>query len=281
MSLNDELANILGDSRYSKRQDIWLWLTLNNYGCNLGSLEQSGPNIRDKMANCLKAHPHLINQVKLNQEKQLLPDDSFKWINEGKRQIAWLTFKLAEASGYMWLIKPSNLHGMDLLFSIIDGWQTDITHKQFTLSDTREKWEKHKKGDREFKWFKDNNRKSTIAWEWLNKNTPSLVSTLNPFESYEDLLIFFDNTYLTHEQKTLYIEKIKKRWSQQTYRENLKGKAQYNFVLSDKAIANLDKLATLHEISRAKVLEILIEMEIKNNNHIPERIMILKLLNNA
>lgn len=63
------------------------------------------------------------------------------------------------------------------------------------------------------------------------------------------------------------------------YRENLKGKAQYNFILSDKAIANLDKLANLHEISRAKVLEILLEMEAEKNDHIPERIRVLKLLN--
>ncbi|MCY1462296.1 hypothetical protein D9M71_800570 [compost metagenome] len=94
-------------------------------------------------------------------------------------------------------------------------------------------------------------------------------------------MIFFDSANLIAEQKTLYIDKIKKRWSQQKYREGLIGKAQYNFVLSDKAIANLDKLANLHEISRAKILEVLLEMETEKNSYIPERIRILKLLNNA
>ena len=56
------------------------------------------------------------------------------------------------------------------------------------------------------------------------------------------------------------------------YRENLKGKAQYNFVLSDKAIVSLEKLASRYEVSRARLLEILIEMEAEKNDHVPEKI---------
>ncbi|TEF26695.1 hypothetical protein IPC1486_13080 [Pseudomonas aeruginosa] len=48
----------------------------------------------------------------------------------------------------------------------------------------------------------------------------------------------FDSTNLTPDQEPIFRE-FKSRWSQKKYRENLKGKAQYNFVLSDKAIANV------------------------------------------
>lgn len=275
---NDRLAKILGDSKHSNRRDIWLWFSLNNYGCNLGPLESSGPGIRDKMANFLNGNQWLTDKIKQDQTIQLLPDESFKWFNEGNRQIEWLKSKVAEASGYQWLNSPSNLHGMDLLLSIIDRWPTDITHKQLVLNDIKARWETHKKGDKVFRWFRDNDQKSVLAWEWLSKNSSILVDYQRPFETIEDLLIFFDNSYYTPEQRDLYIEKIKKRWGQQKYRENLKGKSQYNFVLSDKAADNLEKLASRYEISRARLLELLIEMETEKNDHIPERIRTLKLL---
>lgn len=278
---NDRLAQILGDSKISSRRDIWLWFALNNYHFNLGQLERSGPGIRDKMANCLYGNQQLIQQIKQDKINQLLPDESFRWINEGKRQVEWLQSRLAEASGYQWLNSPSNLHGMDLLLSIIDRWPTDITHKQLTLNDIKEKWAIHKKGDTAFRWFKDNNEKSVLAWEWLSKNSSILVDYRRPFENFEDLLIFFDSIKYPPEQRDLHIEKIKKRWGQQRYRENLKGKSQYNFVLSDKAAEALEKLASQYEISRARLLEILIEMEAEKNDHVPERIRTLQLLKNS
>ena len=275
---NDRLGQILGDSKHSNRRDIWLWFSLSNYGCNLGPLERSGPGIRDKMADCLYGNQWLTDKIKQDQTIQLLPDESFKWFNEGNRQIEWLKSKIAEVSGYQWLSSPLNLHGMDLLLSIIDCWPTDITHKQLVLNDIKAKWETHKKGDNAFKWFRDNDQKSVLAWEWLSKHSSIFADYQRPFETIEDLLIFFDKSNYAPEQRDLYIEKIKKRWGQQKYRENLKGKSQYNFVLSDKAAENLEKLANRYEISRARLLELLIEMETEKNDHIPERIRILKLL---
>lgn len=275
---NDRLGQILGDSKHSNRRDIWLWFALNHCGCNLGPLESSGPGIRDKMADCLYGNQWLTEKIKQDQTTQLLSNENFKWFNEGNRQIEWIKSKVAEASGYQWLSSPSNLHGMDLLLSIIDCWPADITHKQLVLHDIKAKWDIHKKGDNTFKWFRDNNQKSALAWEWLSKHSSILADYHRPFETFEDLLIFFDKLNYTPEQKELYIDKIKKRWRQQKYRENLKGKSQYNFVLSDKAAESLEKLATRYEISRARLLELLIEMETEKNDHIPERIRTLKLL---
>lgn len=277
---NDRLAQVLGDSKISSRRDIWLWFALNNYGFNLGPLERSGPAIRDQMANCLHGNQGLIEKINQDRKIQLLPEESFKWFNEGNRQIEWLKSKIAEASGYQWLSSPLTLHGMDLLLSIIDRWPTDITHKQLVLNDIRVKWETHKKGDKVFKWFRGNDQKSVLAWEWLSKHSSILISYRQPFENFEDLLIFFDSATYTVEQRDLYIEKIKKRWAQQKYRENLKGKSQYNFVLSDKAVEELEKLASKYEISRARLLEILIETEAEKNDHIPERIRTSQLLKN-
>lgn len=68
------------------------------------------------------------------------------------------------------------------------------------------------------------------------------------------------------------MDSIKKRWSQNKYRAKDTGKKQYNFVLSDKAIKRLDKLADKHDLKRTQVLEILLKMEEEKGDYIPARL---------
>lgn len=277
----DLLARILEDKTASHRRDLWLWFWLTGHGANLGSYAESRMGMRDKMAHYLNQNAWLTPRARDDKNKQLLPERQLDWLNEGSRQIEWIYQKFTLYAGYNWNNTPQDVFGKDRLILIVDLWQVDTTQKKLTLDSLKIQWNAHKSGDKTYKWFKDDDKKSALAWDWLNKNTSFTVLHSKPFETYEDLLIFFDSANLTTEQKTLYIDRIKKRWSQQKYRESLIGKAQYNFVLSDKAVANLDKLASFHEISRAKILEILLEMETEKNGYIPERIRILKLLNNS
>lgn len=277
----DLLARILEDKTASHRRDLWLWFWLTGHGANLGSYAESRMGMRDKMAHYLNQNAWLTPRARDDKNKQLLPERQLDWLNEGSRQIEWIYQKFTQYAGYNWNNTPQDVFDKDRLILIIDLWQVDTTQKKLTLDSLKIQWNAHKSGDKTYKWFKDDDKKSALAWDWLNKNTSFTALHSKPFETYEDLLIFFDSANLTTEQKTLYIDRIKKRWSQQKYRESLIGKAQYNFVLSDKAVANLDKLASFHEISRAKILEILLEMETEKNGYIPERIRILKLLNNS
>lgn len=233
------------------------------------------------MAHYLDQNAWLTPRAIDDKNKQLLPERQLDWLNEGSRQIEWVYQKFTQYAGYNWNNTPQDIFGKDRLILIIDLWQVDTTQKKLTLDSLKIQWNAHKSGDNTYKWFKDDDKKSALAWDWLNKSTSLTVLYSKPFETYEDLLIFFDSANLTTEQKTLYIDRIKKRWSQQKYRNSLIGKAQYNFVLSDKAVANLDKLASLHEIGRARILEILLEMETEKNGYIPEKIRIFKLINNS
>ena len=73
------------------------------------------------------------------------------------------------------------------------------------------------------------------------------------------------------------MESIKKRWSQNKYRAKLTGKKQYNFILSEKAINRLDKLADKYDLRKTEVLEILLQMEEEKGIYIPERKALTKL----
>lgn len=109
---------------------------------------------------------------------------------------------------------PTNLHGIDRLYYIADCWEADITYKRIELKNIEEQWWSQKNADKPFRWFKDDNQKILLAWEWLTKNT-QLDLSRPPFEDYEDLLIYFDENFIINEQRELYLTKIKARWNQQ------------------------------------------------------------------
>ncbi|KEX94036.1 hypothetical protein HA62_09865, partial [Pseudomonas putida] len=152
--------------------------------------------------------------------------------------------------------------------------------KTSLIKSLEQRWRDHKAHDKKYSWFKDDNQKCSLAYEWLQKNT-YLTIFRTPIETYEDLLIFFDNANYTSEKEELYIGKIKKLWNQRKYRSTLKGKSQYNFVLSDKTIEMLDKISEQHEISRARALEILVEIETEKGLYISEKLQNSKLLRNT
>ncbi len=49
-----------------------------------------------------------------------------------------------------------------------------------------------------------------------------------------------------------------------------------HFILSDKAIKRLDKFSKDHELSRARVLEILLQMEDEKELYLKEQIRVLR-----
>ena len=109
----------------------------------------------------------------------------------------------------------------------------------------------------------------TLTWSWLEKNKPRLTWRAEPFTKLTELLEFFDHSEASDEEKELYIEKIKRRWSTQKTREKAVEKKQYNVVLPLSVNAVLDKLAEEHRLSRTKVLEHLILSEEQHELYLP------------
>ena len=280
LHIEDELSKVLGETEYNNRYDIWLWYTLVFYETTFNSNNYLDTGMREKMASYLRNKPWRADELLKERHKQLVHKKDIEWVIESRRAIEWATREIQIATDHNQLNYYFDLTEKEFPIAILDVWQRDITQKTALLRSLEQRWKSHKTNDKVYAWFKDDDQKSEFAWDWLLKN--SYVSTLGstPFDTLEDLLIFFDKANYSYEQKELYIGKIKKGWTQKKYRENLKGKAQYNFVLSDKAIENLEKLASRYEISRARLLEILIEMEAEKNDHIPERIRTLQLLRN-
>ena len=280
------LARILEDTSIQRSYSIWLWhqLTiLHDYRSWLGELNDPGMKLKMEKLLAKPDNSLLSETIEKKRNQQLLSPNQFEWLNEGKRQAEWLNCRIATHLDFNQFMQPIKVEatGIDLLYATIDLWDTDIIEKANLIYKLRQDWTLHIRNDKQFHWFRDDEQKCSLAGKWLNSrhgfSILELPTTVDgSLDNYEDLIIFFDNC--TKDQKNFYIGEIKKSWSRQKHRsrQSLIGKKQYNFVLSEKAISRLDQLSDTYELSRAKILDILLKMESEQNRYLPERIRLLK-----
>ncbi|HGP0110167.1 TPA: hypothetical protein ACLESZ_001215, partial [Pseudomonas aeruginosa] len=95
-------------------------------------------------------------------------------------------------------------------------------------------------------------------------------------ESHQSLLQALDTFRWSTIERAHCIATVRRLWRQKIRRKDAKGKKQYNFILSDKAIKRLDRFSKDHEISRARVLEILLQMEDQKDLYLKEQIRVLR-----
>lgn len=276
---DDALSETLGVHEYSRRHDIWLWHKLYFYYPGFSELNIPNVGMRDKIAHYLQQNSWLIRPLMQEKSSQLVSEKELSWIRDDRRQVEWITRELQRILNHNPFVLRFELTGRDLLVAILDISPKDTTEKTIILKNLEQDWLRHKANDRRYAWFENDDQKCQLAYDWLAKNA-SFFMHRTPFEKYEDILIFFDQANYPMEKEELYITKIKKVWNQRKYRTSLKGKAQYNFILSNKTANLLDEISTQYEISRARVLEILVEMEAQKGLYITEKLKNSRILDN-
>lgn len=244
------------------RIDTWLWLKLNRDGCNLQFDSLTEENIRDYLFNQV-GRPRVEHLVEFESKRRLLPIEKLSWIKDDERQINWLLSYVVRKFNVNFYPNPPTLIGKDLLLAKIDIYDLDLAYKSVAIEKMRIDWNEYLKSDINFKWFKEKEEatRCEFAWDWLVEHKARETYGYNPIASYVELLSFYDHIDVNEAQKKLDVTSIKRKWSQQKYRAGLKGKSQYNFVLAEQVIADLDKLANRYEASRPQVIEALIKME--------------------
>lgn len=269
-----EQARSAGGELADLRVNTWLWLYLRDAGSNFSADTFMATGMVDLIASAISLGGRSTHQIAFDQRRSLLPEECFTWVTDEERQIQWLLTYFKSRSGFNIFPIPPRLLGRNLLIASIDLWATELDQKSIAVSEMKLAWNQCKQNDSIFNWFKgkDEALRCELAWNWLKQRNEFSVFGLPPIFSYENLLLVFDRFTTIQAEKIIAIDAIKKRWSQQQYREKLTGKKQVNLILSDKAIFGLDKLAAKYDLSRAKVLEILIQFETEKNGYIPEKI---------
>ncbi|MNG90636.1 hypothetical protein D3C79_495340 [compost metagenome] len=230
--------------------------------------------MRNLMAEIIINQPGLKQIIENQNRTDFLPEQSLQWITNSKRQNHFLIKKLIEKNGTNYTDAPDYLTGRDLTIAAIDTWQTDITKKSETINQIRSEWKAHTESDHLFKWFDDADLKEKLntAWEITKDKYSFLVFHQKQPQEKDDFIILLDSILTTTPEKILLMSSIKKRWSQNKYRAKNTEKKQYNFILSDKTIKRLDKLADKHDLKRTQVLDILLKMEEEKGIYIQERL---------
>lgn len=270
----DLLSEELPGWRLNDRELAWLWLTLEiQEGIQLDECQLNSKIMRDQIAKTLRRNTRLLRRLEYEKDTALLPEEAFSWVEKNGRQAKWLAAQAAKRTGLR--IRSGvfrTLTEKEQLIALLDIWEKDFGQKESALRRLSDAWNEHAWADRIFNWFKDKDEraKCALAWSWLEKNKPRLTWRAEPFTKLTELLEFFDHSGASEEEKELYTDKIKRRWSTQKTREKAVEKKQYNFVLPLSVNAVLDKLAEEHQLSRTKVLEHLILSEEQHALYLPK-----------
>lgn len=272
---NDRLGKIFSGINTDRRFTTWLWFYLGGHALYPGEFKSFG--MRDRMAEIIKNDPRLKQKIELDRYHHLIPEENLNWITNDKRQNQWIVRKLAERNLFGYITGITSLTDRDLSIATIDIWNIPQIEKIPIISEIASEWGNQEKADKIYDWFNgiDEKNKINLAWEIASKNYSLLISGQEQFKETANLINFMDTPCFSIADKKLFIDSVKKRWSQNKYRAKMTGKNQYNFILSDKAIKRLDKLAEKHEIKRTQVLEILLQMEEEKGIYIPERIKVI------
>lgn len=260
----DLLQSLIGKT--SHRQDIWLWLFFKQFEEADFELDTcNGRTMRSTVTGFIESKGGVTaEQLFAAMDRFLVPDECLKWISGEERQTKWLDHRVRNMTrlGDLWSIP--RLTGRDLLIGAIDLWEESVTRKAAALESLQHDWERHRSQDRQLKWFEDNTEgaeRCRFAWEWLQKDR-TLAWRIPPcFESYIELVMYFDSIDLRERELKDIAQSIRRSWNRQRYLEKLEGKKQYNFILSEETVELLDKLARASGLKRPQVLERLIKAE--------------------
>ncbi|HCL3268258.1 hypothetical protein LT17_06451 [Pseudomonas aeruginosa] len=278
IAINDRLQKTLNGLNVDSRLSTWLWFFLKGQAPHANLGEIGSPGMRDRMAYLIQNTQTGAEFVETQSALHLLPAKDLEWITSNKRQNLFVVRKLIEKNGNLPIIGQTSLTGRALTIAMIDIWRVEISQKIWLINQIKFEWEQHSSSDHIFKWFDSSDTKQRLetAWEIAKRKYPILTFQQNIPQEKDEFITLLDSHPITTPEKILLMDSIKKRWSQNKYRAKLAGKKQYNFILSEKAIQRLDKLAEKHDLRRTEVLEILLKMEEEKGNYIPEKLNPLK-----
>jgi len=276
VKLKDRLQDILSDIVANKRVVIWLRYFINSQLANQPiTCELNAPGIRDQIAKTLENNPQITGTIQAAKKTHLLTETDLEWIADDNRQNHYIQKSIFLLTNHT-LYGEENITCREKTIATIDTLQPiQANHSKLDFINLiKSQWEFTTMTDKAFEWLDgiDEEEKTKTAWQIIGKKYPEIASQHYPPKTKDELLITLDFSIATHPEKIILIESIKKRWSQNKYRANKNGKNQYNFILSDRAINRLDKLAEKHEIKRTEVLEILLKMEVENGEYIAKQL---------
>lgn len=260
----ERLAQRVGVHKISRRQEVWLYLLLDDWGKGCLPLEGcGGHSMQSELLSALRRMRFRDIEIRERMDSQLLPDEQLSWIKEDRRQLRWLHHRLPHDL----LSLPAgvvHLTDREQLIARLDVWDVDLERKKALIHRIRNGWLEHTATDVDFGWFhekKEGAARCQCAWEWLEKKYLPPRHRKERVESYEGLLMFFDQEALGRTEQQAMVRKIKQRWNRRQLDVRNPGSKQVNVMLTPEAFEQLNLLTKKHGMSKVKVVAALIAKE--------------------
>lgn len=264
-----------------KRFEIWLWLLEVyqkglSYDPNLIGTSQAMNYLSQSYASGYDAKVLAIEEYK----NYIIKDEYFDWIGFDDSQLSWIDAQHSAEIICNEIELPSKLKSRDRTIAIIDLIQLRKDKKIKYVENLKSKWNAKIYNNEYLKWLSLEKESEPelceYAWKFIRKNRPDETYGMVSPKSLNDLAAMLNDPAFNFLEAHILFSKLKSAWTQKKYRENMKGKKQYNIVLSDDAIKSLEKIAKRSKLKKNEILEILIKMEEKNKKYISHRIWILE-----
>ena len=203
------------------------------------------------------SHETICNRL----DSYLINESNFDMIEKNDfRKILFILDNLANSP----LILPLTKSLYDYLIYFIDITDISNDKKIDALNIALRTYDINKTQDSQLKWIDSSNTNQT---EWAIKylqSKNSLISffTVGTIHSYEPSLIISTSLdcykAILYNDKSQFIERMRKSWSMQKFRDAGKIKTKHHLPLTKQAKRNLKKLALFKNKSESEVLEELI-----------------------
>lgn len=274
-----QLRQVFPNEDINMRLVNWLWryvqynvpsnaLQQVNYNCSQGLIELG----KQLSADTKSDH----SAIRTKKNAMMVSEKDIAWLQNEENQLRlmnWIHQKEFDTClSKLWIFdgapRANNIEG---IITNIDCQFLAIEEKVRLLQLVNTQWEIAKSSDNIFKWFKNDDTQSKIntAYNWICENSGLFkqksqipVSLSHPsshqFNSIEDLQIYFDSSALKDSDKILCIDRIKRRFNQEKYKESIKDKKQCNYVLKNETISTLEKISKITGKNRTEIIENLI-----------------------
>lgn len=262
----------------SERQIKWIQSYLTKE--NISFIDIGSPNRHEELIRQLCRYENfkdLIDESYSAMSKNLVPERNFKWLIDNLRgQIFALNILYSEHRYNSFDQSSSNLMSEIYLFFDNKNNIAHIEYKINLLDNMEQRWHIVFEKDNYSKWL-DVNNKEQIEWtrDYLKKYR-MYINLIRDRVSHKEIrsislasldLIDYPafneikSSYIRHistDRKERIIDKMKRAWSQQKYRNAGKTKKPYHLPLTKKTEGRLAKMAQVQGLSETAMLDILI-----------------------
>lgn len=299
MAIHDasDVATLLGTPEQSTRINNFVWVYLSQVVRNPG-LWTATHYPQQLCWELLNRYPECLKEVQQIVSTAWIPERDLRWLTDSDRQVSWVHWYIktpmrqaqtappAGGAGNAVIEEyiPHHLTGSNRTIALIDYWSSRATEHPFgrraAIQAMESAWSRQQAADRRFDWLdsEDGADRRAYFWEKLLQHFPVLQNGRPLPESHGTLLNALDDPRIHPSELTLFNQKTKGLFQQQQRRASSTGRRQCNFVLQEKTVSKLEKLARKHGITRTEVIDLLIQEETANPVHTTERLRRIRAL---